>query len=106
MKNAELVFDQIVDEFVAADIGVVVGKMMSSPGLKINNKVFAFYHQQTMGFRLGKTFDPDAFGSNTARFLSPFKNKPPMKAWFIVDAEEKELWQPLAHEALVFTRSL
>lgn len=106
MSSTALLFDQIVDDLLAKDDGIVVGKMMSSPGLKYNNKVFAFYHQQTMGFRLGKAFDPDAFGSKTARFLSPFKNKPPMKAWFIVDAEEKELWHSLAYEALKFTKSL
>ena len=106
MKDAELLFEQIADELIAADDGVVAGKMMSSPGLKFNNKVFAFYHKETMCFRLGKAFDPDEVNSKTATFLNPFKNKPPMKAWFVIGAAEKELWKPLAQKALSFTKTL
>ncbi len=106
MSETKLVFDQIVEDMLANEAVVVSGKMMSSPGLKYNGKVFAFYHQNTMGFRLGKAFDPEAFGSTTARFLNPFKNKPPMRAWFIIEDAETELWRPLAYKALAFTQSL
>ncbi|MEM7349086.1 MAG: hypothetical protein AAF485_33065 [Chloroflexota bacterium] len=106
MHDIEGVFEQIVEVLLATQEGVTLGKMMSSPGLKYDNKVFAFYHKETMCFRLGKAFDPHEMGSKTAQFLSPFKNKPPMKAWFVIDATEQDLWFPLAERALLFTKSL
>ena len=99
-------FNQIVEKLEAGDPNVHLGKMMSSPGLKVNNNVFTFYHKETMGFRLGKKFDAEKFGLKTARWLSPFKTKPPLKAWYIIDYEEEEFWEELAGMALEFTRLL
>ena len=99
-------FNQIVEKIKAKNADVHLGKMMSSPGLKVNNKVFAFYHKETMGFRLGKAFDANKFGLKTAQWLSPFKTKPPLKAWYVIDAEEEEYWEDLAEMALTFTRNL
>lgn len=79
---------------------------MSSPGLKCNNKVFAFHHKKEMGFRLGPSFDPVDFGLQTARPLSPFKTKPPLKGWYMVHESERSHWQKLIEIALEFTRTL
>ena len=97
-------FNQIVKKMESENKDVHLGKMMSSPGLKVNDKVFAFYHKETMGFRLGKEFDAEKFGLKTARWLSPFKTKPPLKAWYIIDFEEEGFWEELADMALEFTR--
>lgn len=104
--TAEKTFNNIVQHLTANESDVVLGKMMSSPGLKVNNKVFAFYHKEAMGFRLGKEFNAAGFGLKTARWLSPFKTKPPLKAWYIVDFEEACFWRELATMALVFTKQL
>ena len=106
MTPAEEKFNAIAAQLVDANADVHLGKMMSSPGLKTGKDVFAFYHKETMGFRLGKEFDPEKFGLKTARYLSPFKTKPPLKAWQIVDFEEQEFWGQLAEMALEFTRNL
>jgi len=99
-------FNQLVEKYSDQDYGVHLGKMMSSPGLKVNDKVFAFYHKEAMCFRLGKDFDPEKFGLTTAHFLSPFKTKPPLKSWFFIEKEEIEFWEELADMALVFTKRL
>ena len=106
MKSPEQRFDELAQKLVATHPDVEHGKMMRSPGLKCNGKVFAFFHDDSMCFRLGKTFDTESFGIQTVRWLSPFKNKPPMKAWFIIEAGESDLWPKLADEALLFTRTL
>jgi hypothetical protein len=80
--------------------------MMSSPGLKYNNKVFAFYHKGNMGFRLGPQFSPPQHGIKFAKPLSPFKTKPPLKGWYVIDQIEKDLWPVLAEMALEFTMTL
>lgn len=99
-------FESICDEMCDAFDGVYKGPMMSSPGLKFNNKVFAFYHKNTMGFRLGPQFDPVAFGLVNPQPLSPFKTKPPLKGWYIIDEVESNTWKELAELALDFTKTL
>ena len=102
--SAEEKFNAIVKKMEPEYTDVHLGKMMSSPGLKVNNKVFAFYHKETMGFRLGKNFDAPKYGLKTARWLSPFKTKPPLKAWYIIDFSEADFWEELASMAMEFTR--
>ena len=102
----ESVFNTIATEFVKNKQGVVLGKMMSSPGLKFNNKVFAFYHKDKMGFRLGPAFNLSANGIKHAEPLSPFKTKPPLKGWYMIDVVESGLWPLLTEEALKFTQTL
>ena len=82
------------------------GKMMSSPGLKYQNKVFAFFHKNTMGFRLGPEFDPEHHGLQTAHLLNPFKNKPPLRGWYIIESTESDRWNELSDLALSFTKRL
>ena len=48
-------FERIVATLTADDSNVSLGKMMSSPGLKYGDKVFAFQAKEAMGFRLGRT---------------------------------------------------
>ena len=106
MSSPEGLFEELADQLSAVHADVERGKMMSSPGIKCNGKVFAFFYADSMCFRLGKGFDAEAFGIQTIRWLSPFKNKPPMKAWFIIEVGESDLWPRLAEEALLFTRTL
>ncbi len=104
--KAEAQFMAIVDQTTKANNDVVLGKMMSSPGLKYKDKVFAFYQNKEMGFRLGPGFDPDEFGLKEVRLLSPFKTKPPLTGWFMVDQRESEHWEELTNMALDFTMGL
>lgn len=105
MKTAEEHFEFVCNT-LTSNHGVERGNMMSSPGLKYGKKVFAFLHNGKMGFRLGPNFDPDKWGLKNPEPLSPFKTKPPLKGWFLVDQKEMDFWEPLADLALTFTQTL
>lgn len=80
--------------------GVDRGRMMSAPGIRYDSKVFAFFWRDAMVFRLGRQYDPAADGMNDVEHLNPFKNKPPMKDWFVVPAHHCDRWPALADAAL------
>lgn len=103
MEQAEKKYQEIADRLCAADPALSQGKMMSSPGLIYKGKNVAFFHHLhgEMVFKLGKDFDPEAFGLNAWSWLSPFKSKPPMKAWFQIPETESMHWEALAKEALL-----
>lgn len=99
-------FDGIVQMLTQQYPQVKIGKMMSSAALKVNDKVFTFYHEGSMGFRLGANFDTQKFEVLTAKPLSPFKTKPPLKGWYMVFETESNQWEILAQMALEFTQTL
>ncbi len=98
-KPAQLLFEALLSKFCKQD-GVAPGKMMSAPAMKYRGKVFAFFYKEEMTFKLGKDFDADAYGISNWTYLSPFKNKPPMKAWITVSATQSNLWEALTQKAL------
>ena len=100
MAEAHPDFDSIAEMFVMLHQDVELGKMMSSPGIKCNGKVFAFYGKAGMGFRLGPKTDPTNLGVIHAKPLSPFKTKPPLRGWYIVGGDESDKWHGLAERAL------
>ena len=99
MTEAQAFYEYIRDKLCKND-GVAIGKMMSSPAVKYKGKVFTFFHNEQMTFKLGKDFEPEEQGLQGCSFLSPFKNKPPMRAWIIVPWSEKDQWENLAQLAL------
>ena len=106
MNQPYEVFNAISSRLSSKYPDVTIGKMMSSPGLKFRNKVFAFYHNESMGFRLGPNFDPQKFGLKNFKPLSPFKKKPPLKGWYIIDSSESDTWDLLSEKSLEFTSTL
>lgn len=99
MTEAQSLFETLVGKY-EKHIGVAKGKMMSAPALQYQKKVFVFFHEEQMTFKLGKDFDPAAYGIEQFTYLSPFKNKPPMKAWFVLPYSEAEKWDDLTALAL------
>lgn len=95
-----IIFNEIADGLSADNKHVARGPMMSAPGIRYKNKNFAFFHKNEMTFKLGKAFDAKGNGINKVRHLSPFKTKPPLKAWYIVSSDQKEIWTYLADLAL------
>lgn len=91
-------FEAIVSELILKD-DVEKGRMMSSPALKFENKVFAFYHDHKMCFKLGDTSLVES-RSLPVILLSPFKTKGPLKGWFWVAEENSGFWRELALSAL------
>lgn len=106
MSDLEKKFGEVQVKWIENDPDVVEGNMMRSPGLKYKDKVFAFYHKERMGFRMGPQFDPEKFGLIDWGPLSPFKTKPPLKGWFMVGEGDARFWDELTGLALEFTKSI
>lgn len=100
MLSPEAIFEEISKRFLENFPEVEAGKMMRAPALKVKGKVFCFFHEEKMGFKLGKETDISREELAEAEYLSPFKNKPPMKNWFILPFVSLEQWENLAEEAL------
>ncbi len=79
---------------------VTLGKMMSSPALHYQGKVFAFYYGKKMVFRLGRDFQPELFNIQHYSLLAPFKTKPPMVDWFEIPSADQHRWEELSRYAL------
>ncbi len=99
-------FERIVAQLTETESEVHLGKMMSAPGLKFKDKVFAFHAKDGMGFRLGPDFDPVAQRLKDGAPLNPFKTKGPLKGWYVVNPAGSDQWEGLAARALAFTRTL
>lgn len=93
-------FQSILLSMIKKSSHVKEGKMMSSPGIKYKDKVFAFFYRDQMVFRLGKNYKPIENGIFEYSLLSPFKNKPPMSGWFVIPFHYKEKWEELSIEAM------
>ena len=100
MDTPELHLQAIAEKLAAESPSVTTGKMMSSPGIRYKNKVFAFFYKAGMVFRLGRDFDPKAVGIHDYRLLSPFKTKPPLVDWFEISSAHMQQWEELARLAL------
>lgn len=98
-------YESIRDDLLHQHKTVTIGKMMSAPAIKYRNKVFAFYYEDTMVFRLGRDYDIKAVGVQEHSLLSPFKTKPPMQDWFCVPYAEHEHWAVLAQKALALMQA-
>jgi hypothetical protein len=96
MKKPYTIFLRIQKEMVAEYASVNPGKMMSSPAIRYKTKVFAFYHNNEMIFRMGKDFDPSTFKLKKYSILNPFKKKAPLYGWFQVPISEGKIWKKLA----------
>lgn len=106
MNSPEEQYYAIANKFTSKDEEVHHGKMMHSPGLKCRDMVFAFYHKEAMGFRLGPNFNAEKMGVPNAKPLSPFKTKPPLKGWFVIEKHEMDAWDMLAELALEYTKTI
>ena len=98
--EAKELFDQITNDLIEKNPNVRLGKMMSAPGIQYKKKNFAFIHDGEMTFKLGKNFNAQANGIHEVRYLSPFKTKPPLKAWYVISQSQMQIWPDLAEMAL------
>ncbi|MDA3952458.1 MAG: hypothetical protein PF485_02355 [Bacteroidales bacterium] len=106
MEKERVFYNELVEKIISNFKGTYEGKMMSSPGVKFNNKVFVFYFKKDMVFRLGDEFSPLAFAIKNPRLLDPFKNKPPLKGWFVIGYDQKDRWEELSDLAFEFVKTL
>lgn len=103
MTDSEKYFMEIRHDFLIHNLNSHEAKMMHAPAIGFQKKVFAFYYQEAMVFKLGKDFDPGAEGIKNWDLLNPFKNKAPMKAWFIIPFNGgNEYWERLMQMSFEF----
>jgi len=100
MDTSEKLFNSIGEKLSKENDNVSIGKMMSSPGIKYKDKVFAFYYKEQMVFRLGRDYDLPSIGINNYSLLSPFKTKPPLADWFEIPSDHENRWEELAGTAM------
>ncbi len=101
MTSLEILFTEITNKLSSENESVESGKMMSSPGITYKGKVFTFFYKEKMIFRLGKDFDIDKEGVSEYELFNPFKNKPPMKDWFVISESYQSKWKTFANIALI-----
>ena len=99
MTTAYTQFETIANQLITDHDSVTMGKMMSSPAVMYQEKVFAFFHNQMMTFKLGETFRPEDMDITDYHLLAPFKTRPPMRAWFSIPYAEHQHWETLANYA-------
>ncbi|MGW9684634.1 hypothetical protein [Flagellimonas sp. 2504JD1-5] len=93
-------FMEIREQFCLRHPKVTEGKMMSSPAIHYNKKVFAFFSRKhKMVFKLGKDYPLDNLGVKVSEF-NPFKNKKPLAGWYEVDFAHHQKWEMLTSTAL------
>jgi len=100
MSQEEKIFHEISENLSGKNELVHAGRMMSSPGITYKNKVFAFYYNREMVFRLGKGFQPESIGISEFNLLNPFKYKAPLAGWFVISGKFLNQWKELANRAL------
>ena len=100
MDKSEELFEGVKRQMLSQNTGVNEGTMMSSPGIQYKGKNFAFLYRGGMCFRVGRDFEPESEGIHQYELLNPFKNKPPLKDWFVIGVEYGEKWPELAQVAL------
>jgi len=101
--DAEKRFFQLVKTHTKRQ-NVELGKMMSSPGIRYKKKNYAYFQNEKVGFKLGKDFDIDAYNISSWEYLSPFKTKPSLKTWYIIEYENEHVWDKFADLAYDYIR--
>ena len=96
------VFEQILLDMTERYQGVSEGKMMASPALQYKSKIFAFYHSNSMVFKLGRDANlKEKYNVSEYKLLSPFRTKVPMKDWFVISEEHIKKWPQMAEDSFI-----
>ena len=93
-------FQEIRNQFCLKYEKVTEGKMMSSPAIHFNGKVFAFFsRKKRMVFKLGKDYPLNEIEKPLEEF-NPFKNKGPLTGWYQLSFNTKSDWEEMTQLAL------
>ena len=100
MEKEEAFFHELREQVIAAHDGAHAGTMMGLTGIQYNKKNFTFYYRKGVAFRTGRDFEPESEGIHDYDLLNPFKNKPPLKDWFVMGVAYQDKWPLLVEIAL------
>jgi TfoX/Sxy family transcriptional regulator of competence genes len=99
--DSDPAFRRVADAF-ADDPAVTYGKMMASPGLKVNGKIFAMLTRGRFVAKLPRSRVDALVASGAGERFDPGHGRI-MKEWIVV-ASGEEAWLELAREAYRFVR--
>lgn len=104
VRDALHVWQALSDRMATEINRVERGKMMSAEALTFGGKVFTFFSTKGggtgLGCRLGRDYPFDQLGLREIRHLAPFKTKPPMRDWILVDFADADRWADMAKISL------
>ncbi len=99
----EAKFDTLCEQVMAREPATHPGKMMSSPALQYDGKVFFFLNRRGfLVYKLGAESELPTDAKPKLEPFSPFKSKAPLKGWWELTDEQPPpaLAMNLAQEAL------
>lgn len=101
LKKFEAIREQLSHEYQH----VSSGKMMSSPAIHYERKVFAFFSlNEAMVFKLGKGYPVENLKVTTGIF-SPFKSGKPLSGWYEISKADSKHWLAMSELALSIAKA-
>jgi hypothetical protein len=98
-------FEAIADRLLSEEPGVEEGTGFgSSPGLRVNGKIFAMLVVDELVVKLPATRCTQLVSTDAARPFDRGQGRP-LKEWVTVGGDAEHGWVDLAQEALAFVRS-
>ena len=98
--DAEARFNEIVDDLVAQNDDVELGKMFGMPTIKRNGKATSGFWKGSMVFKLTDEGNREqALALDGAERFDPMGGRP-MREWVVVPASHSDEWPRLAEDAL------
>jgi hypothetical protein len=99
--DARARYDELCDDLVARNPGVVLTQMMGMPAIKADGRLIGGFWQEAMVFKLP---DPAAhsaaLGLDGAHLFDPGGRGRPFREWVVVPAGHASRWPGLAEQAL------
>lgn len=101
--EAQKAFDSIIAIY-GNNPGVSIGKMFGSPGLKVNNKVFALLVKNQLVVKLEKERVDSLVAEGKGQYFDPGHGRL-MKQWITIPMTFQAEWPNLAEEARKYLAS-
>lgn len=101
MSPTYIAFEKILIDLTSRYQDVSIGRMMSASAIQYQSKIFCFFKDEKMVFKIGRETDlKKEYQIDSYDLFSPFDSKPPMQDWFIVSKEFQSRWHILAGQSL------
>jgi hypothetical protein len=101
--SADAAYAELLETLTADDPDTEVGRALTSEGLKVGGKLFAFLVRGGLGIKLPAERCAELVAEGTATTMQTGKGRP-MREWVRVEPSQTDRWRPLAEEAREFVR--
>lgn len=107
--SVDAAWGDLVRRMTATHPDIVQGRMMTADALTFGGKVFVFRSRRNghgLGCKLAPGTDPGDLGATAWRPLQPFRDKAPMRDWYVIGpADRGPAWDRIAAAALSRARA-